>query len=108
MPTYRGHGYRIEWCNPEDEWGEMAGKFHIQHLAIDDSGSFDTYAEAVKVAEGRIDKFIETVPQTKEEWVEALTDCMVWTGYDYCELDETMVWELLLKASKHLKAEEDK
>jgi hypothetical protein len=103
--NHKKHNYEIEFCNPKNDWGVASGKFHV-NSAIGCSNYFDTYEQANKAAIASIDSFIETVPQTKAEWIGALRSCMVWSGYEDCDLDENMVWSLLQKASKHLTKEE--
>jgi len=102
---HQGHEYEINFCSPKEYTGKERGLFKIQ-MAIPTGGSyFKTYEDAEKKAISIIDKFVEEIPQTKKEWLEAMSNCMVWSGYEDCELDETMVWSLLQKAAKHLKAE---
>jgi hypothetical protein len=99
---YKGHEYEIEFCNPKEDWREYKGMFYIT-CAIRDVGFYATYAEAEAKAKDNISEFVTAVPQTKREWLDALTACMVQTGYEDYHLDETMVWELLQKAALHLK-----
>jgi len=99
---YKGHEYEIKFCDPQQDWREHKGMFHIE-CAIDDGGFYQTYAEAEAKAKSNIDNFTATIPQTKQEWLDAMDKCMVWTGYEDCHLDGAMVWDLLKKAALHLK-----
>lgn len=99
---YKGHEYEIVFCDPKDVWGQHAGLFHIR-CAVSDDGYYETYAGADAQAKVNIDKFLATVPQTKSEWLSAMTACMVWHGITECHLDKEMVWSLLNKAALHLK-----
>ena len=96
---YKGHEYEIKFCNPK-------GMFRVD-CAISDGEFYPTYAEAEAKAKRNIDKFVKTVPQTKQAWLDAMDKCMVWTGYKDCHLDEAMVWDLLQKAALHLKPNEN-
>lgn len=102
---YKGHEYDIKFCDQKEDWREHKGMFHIE-CAIADGGFYPTYAEAEAKAKDNIDGFVARVPQTKQEWLDALDKCMVWTGYEECHLDEVMVWSLLQKAALHLKPNE--
>jgi hypothetical protein len=102
---YKGHEYEINFCSPKEYTGEGKGRFRIEMAMPTGGFYYETYAEAEQKAISIIDKFIVDIPQTKEEWLKAMTNCMVWTGYEDCELDKDMVWSLLQKAAKHLKGE---
>ena len=105
---YKGYEYEIKFCNPKEYTGKEKGCFLIVMSMPTGGVYYETYAEAEKKAISIIDKFIVDIPQTKEEWLKAMTNCMVWTGYEDCELDEDMAWSLLQKAAKHLKLKGDK
>jgi hypothetical protein len=102
--NYKGHEYEVEFCNPKDDWRDEAGKFRVAS-AINCDGYFNTYAQAITAAKAAIDDFVEATPKTKDEWIDAMRSCMVWSGHEHCDLDETMVWGLLQKASKYLPKE---
>lgn len=96
--------YEITWNDPSQGWeADSAGKFRV-NTTVASLPYFDNYPQAVAAAKQAIDEFVQHVPQNKAEWCKAFEDCMVWTGYEDCHLNEDMVWSLLLKASKHLKA----
>ena len=99
--AYKGHEYKIIYCDPSKDWRAYKGMFHID-VAMGDSGYYKTHEEAESMAKSIIDKFVANVPQTKEQWLSAIEDCMVWTGYEDCHIDHAMAWDLLQKASKHL------
>jgi len=102
---HQGHEYEIYFCSPDKYKGEEKGLFKI-HMAIPAGNAYyKTYEDAEKKAISIIDKFVKEIPQTKKEWLEAMSNCMVWDGYAGCNLDAIMVWDLLQKASKHLKPE---
>jgi hypothetical protein len=100
-----GHEYEIHFCSPKEYTREGKGLFRID-MAMPTGGTYyKTYAEAEERAKSIIDKFVKEIPQTKKEWLEAMENCMVWSGYEECNLDANMVWSLLQKAAKHLKVE---
>src|SRR6056297_3613275 len=101
---HKGHEYEVKFCDPVKDWGDKKGMFHIE-LAMGSNEYFNTYAEAEEEAKKLIDDFVESVPQKKEEWLEALNGCMVWTGYESCHLDEDMCLAVLEKAQKYYKRE---
>jgi hypothetical protein len=105
---YKGHEYEIDFCNPKEYTSEGKGLFRIDMAMTTGGAYYKTYAEAEEKAKSIIDKFVIEIPQTREEWLSAMTECMVWTGYEDCHLDEDMVWSLLQKAAKHLKIKGDK
>ena len=102
--TYKGHEFEIKFCDPNQDWREHVGMFHIE-LAMGNSDFFSTYDAAVVKAKEIIDAFVLAIPQNNDEWMRALSDCMVWTGYEDCHLDEGMVVALLVKASQFYKRE---
>ena len=102
---HQGHEYEIKFCDPKEYTGEGKGLFRIEMAMRTGGKYYKTYLEADEKAKSIIDEFVKEIPQTKKEWLEAMSKCMVWSGYEDCELDETMVWSLLQKAAKHLKAE---
>lgn len=99
---YKGYEYEVKFCNPDEDWREHCGMFRID-CAIKDRGYYPTYAEAIEKAKQNIDSFIKSIPKTKKEWIKALNDCLVWTGYEDCEIDEEMAWAVLNKAASFLK-----
>ena len=100
-----GHEYEIHFNSPKEYTGQSKGLFRID-MAMPTGGTYyKTYAEAEERAKSIIDKFVKEIPQTKKEWLEAMEKCMVWSGYEECNLDANMVWSLLQKAAKHLKVE---
>ena len=102
---YKKHTYEIQFCNPKDYTGKERGLFRID-MAMPTGGlCYTTYAEAEEKAKNIIDTFIEEIPQTKEQWLAVFENCMVWSGYEDCHLDENMVLCLLEKAAKHFKTE---
>ena len=97
------HEYQIIFCDPKEYRSEGKGCFWIE-MTLPTSGTYHkTYDAAEEEAKHIIDEFVVNIPQTKQEWIDSLSKCMVWTGYEDCHLDEDMVWSLLQKANKHLK-----
>lgn len=106
---YLGHEYEIQLCDPNGKWGDKAGKFYASCAILKTSTFHSTYEAAINEVLIAIEDFNKTIPQTKEEWLYAMSRCMVWTGYEECELDESMVWSLLEKAALYLyRAKEEK
>jgi hypothetical protein len=99
---HNGHEYEIQFCDPKKDWGKYARMFHIK-CAISDAGFYQTFVEAEAKAKSNIDNFVARVPQTKQQWLDAMAECLIWTAYEDCHLDEAMVWDLLEKAATHLK-----
>ena len=102
---HQGHEYEIHFCSPKEYTDKGKGLFRIDMAMPTGDAYFKTYEDAEEKAKSIIDKFVKEIPQTKKEWLEAMSQCMVWSHYEQCDLDENMVWDLLQKASKHLKAE---
>lgn len=99
---YKDYEYEIIYCDPSKDWREHKGTFYID-CSILCNKHFQTYAEAEKTAKLNIDDFILRIPKTKEEWLDAIESCMIWDGYESCNLDRTMAWDILQKASVYLK-----
>ena len=102
---HKGHEYEIHFCKPKEYTSKEKGPFRIKMAMPTGYEYYKTYLEAEEKAKSIIDKFVEEIPQTKKEWLEAMEKCIVWVDYEECNLDPNMVWDLLQKASKHLKAE---
>ena len=55
------------------------------------NGGWDTPKEAIKDMEEGIDNFLSFAPNTYQELADAITDSLVWTGYEECYADENIV-----------------
>lgn len=102
---YKGIGYTVEYCDPNKDWGNKRGLFHID-CPVYTNEYFSTYIDAELAAKKLIDGFVDNVPQNENEWFEAFEGCMVWTGYEQCHLDRDMVLSLLEKSKIHYKVGE--
>jgi hypothetical protein len=59
-----------------------------------------TEAEAVREIKAKIDNFVSEQPSTDAGWVDLLSDCMVWTGYEDCHIDGTAAMMVLRRFAK--------
>ncbi len=98
---YKKHEYEIKFHHPSQDWGDTKGLFSICSAAGDTGKYYRTHEEANKAAKEKIDEFLVGVPQNEKEWIEAIEDCMVRTGYEECHIDELMALEVLKKAKIH-------
>lgn len=95
---HKGHNYEVKLCNPAEDWGDASGLFRVE-CAVSCGGFYQTYAEANAAAKSAIDKFVNSTPQTEQEWIDAVEKCMVWTGYEDCHIDPDMILTVLGKAA---------
>lgn len=104
---YKGHNYEIVYCDPNLDFGRARGMFRIIIAMPQFYYNYHaTFEQADEAAKKCIDKFVESVPQTKQEWLDAIRGCMVWSSHEECDTDDDMVWDLLVKAKTHLKTED--
>ena len=98
--THRGISYTISICNPNDDWGDKKGKFHISTPLVISTGYYDSFEEAKKATNTAIDAWRNDNPSSINGWVEKIEQCMVWTGYEDCELDKNEVAKILIEFKK--------
>ena len=98
---YKKHEYKIKFCDPSQDWGDAKGLFMIYSAAGDTGKYYQTHEEADRAAKEKINEFLANVPQSAKGWIEAIEECMVWTGYEDCHIDELMALEVLKKAKIH-------
>jgi hypothetical protein len=99
---YKGHKYEIKYCDPNDDWSTSAGMFYIDMVIAEDR-YFDTYKGAEIAANRMIDDFIDSIPTTESEWIDAVSRCVVRNGYECFHVDKDVALDLLRKASKYFK-----
>jgi hypothetical protein len=51
--------------------------------------------DAVKNVETIIDEFLKLAPKTYAELADAITESLVWTGYEDCHADEEIIKQLV-------------
>lgn len=56
---------------------------------------FLTPKEAVDNVKLKIDAFLEIAPKTYAELATAITESLVWTGYEHCYADEFIIQKLV-------------
>ena len=56
---------------------------------------YPTMDRAIKDIEGKIDNFLSLTPKTYEELAEAITNSLVWSGYEDCYADEFIIKTLV-------------
>ena len=103
---HKGHEYEVHFCDPSQDWGDAKGLFGIKSAAGDTGKYYPTYKEAQHAAKSKIDEIVADVPQGLEQWVEAIENCMVWTGYEDCHIDKDMALDVLKKAKIHFSENE--
>ncbi len=64
-------------------------------------GYYKTIDEARKACREATEAFLCSVPQTADEWVDAIEDCVVWDGYEDMHIDKKAVMIVLEKYKKH-------
>lgn len=84
--NYKGFAYDVELTGGDNGWGDHKNCFYINAGAFS-SDYYKEFDAAVADIEGQIDRFIEGVPDNVDELVEALSDLLVWSGYEECSLD---------------------
>ena len=100
---HNGHQYEILYCDPEDDWNDdHRGMFNID-MAISYDGImfFDTYKQAESAAKEIIDDFVESVPITESDWIDAVSMCVVRDGYESFYIDRNIALDLLRKAAQY-------
>lgn len=98
--NYKGHEYEVMFCDPTQDWGDAKGLFRIVSTAGNTNKYYSTYKEAVNAAQKKIDEFMKNIPQTEDEWIEAIESCIIFEC-DYCEINEAMALDVLKKAKIH-------
>jgi hypothetical protein len=56
---------------------------------------FKTPQEAIKNVKLKIDAFLKITPKTYKELAKAITNSLVWTGYEDCHADEEIIKQLV-------------
>lgn len=102
---YNGHKYEILYCDPDsDDWSDdNLGKFYIDMaISCEESGMyFDGYRQAESAAKKAINDFVESVPTTEPEWIDAVSMCVVRDGYDSFHIDKAIALDLFTKAARY-------
>lgn len=99
---YRGMKYSIALCNPEADWGLEKGKFHITTELVFATGYYDSFEEATAKVNKSIDEWRDNNPKNINEWVDMIEACMIWTGYEDCDLDKKEVKKILERFKKSM------
>jgi hypothetical protein len=99
MENYKGYDYEISLFNPK-EWNSRACGWLRVESAVMGLEYFRTFEEAENAVKLAIDKFIENIPQTKDEWVN-LFYLSVMEDNPGWKINEQVALEILKKASKH-------
>ena len=97
---YMGMKYEVAICDPKAGWGDKAGKFYVPTALVIPTDYYDTFTEAKDAVNKLIDEWRGTNPQSLSEWVDMIEKCMVWTGYEDCELDKEEVEKILQRFKK--------
>jgi len=84
--TYKGFDYSIMFADKGD-WGEKKNTFYIQCDSSFSGDNTKTHHEALQQFMDKVDKFLNILPETEEKLLDALEDCLTWTGYEDCHLD---------------------
>lgn len=104
------HGIKAEiHLASHGDWGKYKNQFHIKDGSGDcslDFGFCKTLDEIEQKFNDRIDRWYQTIPHTDEEWLDKLSECMNWTGYEECHLVPEQVKRVLEMASKYYNPEE--
>ena len=98
--TYNHKGLEYEISLTGGDWPQHKNHFYAT------SGSFSTdyyktFDEADLEMKSYIDNFINNVPQDVDELVSALSELLVWTGYEDCEFDQAAAKVLITNYIKH-------
>ena len=85
---YKGFDYEIHFTGQGD-WGKHKNHFYSESangFKTEFHKDFDSCTEEFK---NKVDEFLVSAPKTVSELIEKLgSECMVWKGYEDCELDE--------------------
>lgn len=95
--THNGMTYTVSICNPKADWGISKGKFTTNSSLVIRPGKYDSFEDAVSGINKLIDEWVDRNPTTIGEFVDLLEQCMVWTGYEDCELDRAEAMRVLRK-----------
>ena len=91
---YRGFKYTIHFAANGD-WGAHLHNFYTECDSNFDGGfskDIDVVDTAIKEV---IDNFYSSLPETEEQLLDALENCLVWTGYEDCHLDRVAATQLI-------------
>ena len=103
---HNGMTYTISICNPKADWGNSKGKFTCRTPLVVSTSYYNTLEEAKRAINKKIDEWVDSNPTTIGQFVDLLEDCMIWTGYEDCELDREAAARVLRKfKNSEMKAE---
>jgi len=90
----------------EGNWQNYKNQFHIKNCDCGlDYGFAKTMDEIEETFASKTLEWLATIPQTDDEWMKKLDDCMNWTGYEQCNLSREQALSVLRLASKHYNEE---
>ena len=92
-----------------ENFGIHNNEFHIKDGASGDCpltfGFHKTLDEMENKFNDVVDSWYQTIPHTDDEWIDKLTECMNWTGYESCHISKKQALRVLGMASKHYKVD---
>lgn len=62
----------------------------------------ESIQEVEALGRASINTWLQTNPDTFEGWYKLFTDCMVWSGYEDCELDERLLKDVANRYAKYV------
>ena len=83
---YRGIKYAVMFAD-RGHWGDMKDCFYTECDNGFDGGHSPNIGNVVEAIEKAIDKWLDTPIKSESQALDALDDCMVWTGYENCHID---------------------
>ena len=99
--TYKGFTFEIDLAIGTD-WGSMLNKFYVEKGHAFEIKEEETLVQLKKNITKEVDKWAATIPKTEEAWIDLLSDCMVWTGYEDCHIDKLKAMKVLEKYKQHV------
>lgn len=91
--TYKGFTTDVMFADKGD-WRDKLHTFYVAHGMFNSSHHKD-YSSAVSEFEMAVDEFLSNSPCTIDELVSKLSETLVYTGYEDCEIDATAAKALI-------------
>lgn len=82
---HKGFEFTVSFSSDGD-WREHKNMFYAE-CGVFNSGYHKTFDGAADDMKSQIDVFLSGVPTDVDDLVDKLSELLVWTGYEECELD---------------------
>ena len=89
IETYKGIELEFDVSGQDGTFSGSAlgtiSSYRYQHIG------WNTLSEAREDLKTKVDKFLQSTPTSYTELTERITNTLVWTGYEDCHADETII-----------------